>query len=155
MEKHHNQLWYTPQEALGLLEPRYLAATKELIADKLKDGLIVAHAAQVWDSFDGSLDDAWRNREEAQADEDADLRCDVIVETWIWRRSRHWQSDLANWRWPERRFVITCRMRGSPERTFLEDVAFRKNDIDRLTQPPSKRGGRKTHHTRWAELFHE
>lgn len=144
--------WYLPMQALDVLEPRYGAGTKTLIADKLRDGRIRARADRVWDTFESSQYVAWRKREEGLANPDAQVACDVDVETTIWEQSRFWNSDIETWRWPAGRFVIT-RRKSPPDRTIIEGLRLFKKDIDDLNKPPSKRGGKKPNYPGYANLF--
>lgn len=144
--------WVSPIEALEMLEPRYGAHTKLLIADKLLDGLITARANLVWDSDEPNLGEAIKNREETIAlGEEANVHRDYIVEKEVWRQSRHWYSDVSLWRWDDNRFLVTyCQ---SPvDRTILEGLSFYKKDIQLFTKPASKRGGRKPKYKGWADV---
>lgn len=149
MTSNHNaEEWYSPMEALALLEARHGAASKALIADKLKDGLIRAHADEIWDSDDPTLNAAWRNRKHAETEHD------VVLERRVWRASRHWQFDIDQWRWPENRFVVTRRKRPA-DRTVIVGLKFFKKDIDQLIAPTKKQGGRPVNHAGWANFILE
>jgi hypothetical protein len=137
--------WYSPMESLALLEPHYGAMTKSFIGDKLKDGLVRAHADEVWDSDEPTLTDAWRNRKNAE------IERDVMLDRMVWTGSRHWQFDLDQWRWPTNRFVVTRQM--SPaDRTIALGVKFFSKDIDKLIPEKSNKGGPKPKYEAWAAI---
>lgn len=140
--------WYSPMEALAVLEARHGASAKDLIADKLKDGFIRAQAHQVWESGDRTLDSAWHNREHADVD------TDVVIEREVWRSSRHWSFDREHWRWPENRFVVTQRKKPA-SRTIMVGLRLLKKDIDQLSTPSKSQAGRKVNHSGWANFFLE
>ena len=144
--------WCTPVEALEVLESRHGADTKILIADKLRDGRIRAHADLVWHSFAPSLDQAWREREEGLEDPEAEAVRNSLVDVSVWERSRYWSSDVELWRWGANRFVVT-RRKNPADRTIIEGLRVFKKDVLDLAKPPSKRSGKKPNYPGYANLF--
>lgn len=126
--------WEPAHDALQRLYPFHggYYATKLMLADMLKDGELTAMAGQRWMSTAASLTAAWRSRDEADIDED------ILLDASDFGWSRYWNEDLANWRWKENRFVLT-RAKKMPKRTFLVDVAFRREQVSEMM--PSNRKG--------------
>jgi hypothetical protein len=120
-----DQEWYSATKALALLEPFHGALTKAYIADKLRDGHMRSRAKKIWVSNDPTLNDAWRNRDNAVAKED------VEIERKLWKSSRYWPNDVSQWSWPEEKFVIT-RGEKPADRTIIVGLSLSATDIDAL-----------------------
>lgn len=142
------QEWYSPMEALKVVERHHGALAKGLIADKLRDGLLRARAEQVWESDHPTLNAAWRDRNNA----DIDVETDVEIGRAFWRASRHWAFDLESWRWPDNRFVVTRRKKPA-DRTIIVGLKLWSEDVHNIAKPPREPGGRKANFEGWANLF--
>jgi hypothetical protein len=143
--------WYTPAQALKVLEPKFGAATKSFIADKLNDGFLRAEAALAWDSTNSDIGTAWGDRDEIIKTDEADVQRDVVLEKEFWRDSCQWLVDVQLWRWPEGRFVITRRLKPAL-RTIFEGLRFSREDIDGYLIANKRGGGRPPKYGAWAEL---
>ena len=97
--------WINAYDAHKLLRPHHGGSvlTKAMLVEALKDGELTAHADRIWESDIGLLTLAWKQRVDADAEED------VEVDEAVWNQSRFWTEDLALWRWPKNRFVLTLK----------------------------------------------
>jgi hypothetical protein len=145
----------SPADAALLLESTYVSDPKAWIADKLRDGLIRARAAEMWRSEDQNIDDAWENRATAE------IEIDVLVDRKVWRRTRHPDYDVSNSRWPEGRFFVTRSKETPGDITILIGVEFHRGDILNYIEkvasisPISKNsGGKPSDMDRWASYWH-
>lgn len=141
-----DEAWYSATKALELLEPFHGALTKAYIADKLRDGMMRSRASQMWQSDHPTLTEAWRDRDNADVEEDVD------VSRSMWKSSRHWDFDTSMWSWPEERFLITRSMDPS-DRTIISGLYLNSSDVDQLAlQKIDKRYIRRRKKDEW-ELF--
>lgn len=148
ISEHNSEEWYSPAEALEILEKRHGASAKALVMDKLREGQVRAHADKIWQSDEPSLSAAWRNRDNAEAE------YNVEVARKIWGSTRHAGFDLEQSKWHRNRFVVT-RRKNPADRTILTGLKFYKKDIDKLAITARSKSGRKVNHEGWANFFVE
>jgi hypothetical protein len=142
---------YTPIEALHILERLHGLEAKDLIADKLRDGVIRSTAGEIWDSEHTTLERAWHSRDTAQKSRKANFERDAAVGADIWRQSKHWDLDRDSWLWLENQFVITRRKQPA-SRTIIFGLRLSKIDVDALADSRSKRTGAPPKYVGWAKL---
>ena len=145
--------WYSPTEALDLFEQYYSRVqAKSEIADRVRDGLIRAHADLVWDSRDKHIEQALDNREKRLSNAKAsNPGRDLMLETAMWADSQYWSQDVEQWRWGEALFFVTLSM--SPvDRTILEGVKLSKKDVDAFIASRAPKLGGKPKYVGWAHI---
>lgn len=143
---------YTPLEAVTVLEPIYSGSTKELIADKLKDGFISAFASNVW-RCDRSPMPKLSQIVLALEEGDQDIEKDVWLDKKVWRRSRYWLEDFSNWRWDEARVLLTRRKKAPADRTIITGLRLLADDVDAIAASQRNKGGKPTEYEGWGHAF--
>lgn len=146
-------LWIPASEALVILQPFFggSRATKEMLADLLRDSKLKAFAEQMWKA----------NHPEARFkvphSDLFEMHSEVQIPHQFWRKSRNWTEDQERWRWPEGNFIISVGT-AQTEHVFLKHVHFDRNQVfathrraRELEETRKKRGGgRVTPAHKWA-----
>lgn len=144
--------WIPAKEALTILQPFYggRRATKDMLADMLRDGELQSMAKLRWTSKEPKL----RFKEPHADATDRAEQAEIPVQ--VWRRSKRWSSNQEKWRWPSGNFFVTVGT-APPKRVFLKGVHFDRQQIfsthrrAKDTEEKQKRGGgRTTPAAKWA-----
>ena len=146
-------LWISASEALEMLQPFFggRRATKEMLADLLRDGKLRARAERKWRSKQSGA------RFKVPHKDSFEIECGLQIPPKLWRLSRQWSADQERWRWPRGDFLISCGA-ARTEYVFLKDVHFNREEVfashrrgKEFTESLKKRGGGvKTPADKWA-----
>jgi hypothetical protein len=101
-------------------------AAKDTLADYLRDGLLQAQAKSITVSENESLSLAWKNHPKL---DDKDMYMTVSANEW--RKSKRWNGDRADWRWPGSNFSVTARRKPLLRYLYFR-VEFALPDLARL-----------------------
>jgi hypothetical protein len=118
--------WIDAFEALKLVERNLggRAAAKNTLSEYLRDGDLTAIAEEVWISEARTVDRAW-----SEKDPQIDLKNDVMLEPKMFRNSKRWRFDQADWRWPFNKFSVVTRRQPVTKRWMMKGVKFSKAEI--------------------------
>ena len=156
--------WIKANEALRKLDPLLgRLQAKQTIAEYLRDGEIVAWASQVWESSEVSIGRAWKGTKKSN------LLTEVQLEPVIFRASKKWAMDQADWRWPFNNFSITIGPPSNRRRKLLRGVQFRRDQIQKIADEiadtpnrfnvviptPTSNAGRKIRKADWDSFWFE
>ena len=143
--------WISASDALKKYE-RLLggrAAAKETLAEHLRDGNLRAIAEQKWVSVEPTIKKAWKNEAERAEAENA-----VELKPALFRSSKRWLTDKADWRWPFDKASITFRTKPM-KRHMLAGMKFASADLIKITGAPDPRsGGSPGKKEQWVTFWH-
>ena len=144
-----------PVAAVDRLEAYYGGSTKELLADKLRDGLIRAYALRSWVAKGRSLEQAWASRP----------RMGVVRKQQIPReaflRNPNWYEDIRGWDWVTGDFFCTEKSpRPVTTRMMFKNVRFAREDVEALITKAEQavrkgKGGRHPDREAWENVWME
>lgn len=145
--------WYSPSETLQLFERYYnRVEAKSEIADRLRDGLIRAHADLIWDCRERDMKHSLSNREKSLQNKNKSNPSENLeITAPLWRDSNYWSHDIEQWMWEEGIFCVTLSMT-PPDRTILEGVKLSKEDVDRFVISRAPKPGGKPKYDGWAQI---
>jgi hypothetical protein len=156
MSEENDSDWIPASEALELLKDHFSGsvATKQMLADRLRDGHLRARADRIWNTYETVLAKAWRS----DPDDDAKSLVDVEIPTLIWRKSKRWRLDQENWRWPVNKFHVTCKV-NPVERKMISGIRFYASDVQEflkevgaVADQKKRGGGRRPEEEAWTAL---
>lgn len=98
-------------------------AAKIELADRLRDGRVVAFSRRAWKSGKRDVLRAWEEEPDPEVKRYA-VEYDFEVASAVWRRSVRWIDDQASWRWPSGRFSVAHHPVKGARRIMLENVHF-------------------------------
>ena len=123
--------WISAKMALTQLEVQFggSAATKAMIADRMRDGRLKCRAKETWISDAINTATAWRTGPVGEVIFDAEIKPSV------WKASKRWPADQSRWKWVSSRFSVTRRIRPS-QRQMVVGVSFKLSEIEALKSGP-------------------
>lgn len=125
--------WLTP-----ILGGRTIA--KAEIADLMRDGSLSVVARRTWDTRRINPIAAWAEVPD-EDDEFTELERDTDIGLYVWRRSRQWQLDQMDWRWPSGRFSVVHSLKPCL-RILVDDVHFCRGQIKELGESRTAKANR-------------
>lgn len=131
--------WISAKAALTQLEVQFggSAATKAMIADRMRDGRLKCRAKEIWISDAINTATAWRTGHVGVVILDAEIKPSV------WKASKRWAADQSRWKWASSRFSVTRRIKPG-QRQMIVGVRFMLSEIEALKSdpvPPKSRKG--------------